>query len=79
MKTIWTYIPFPQIPELEPEPLNEILDKALARLVSFDLRLFARECADPHLFSYCKKFFRDKPAEIFHSLRMFQQDWLAMR
>ena len=79
IKTIWTYIPFPQIPQLDPEPLNEILDKALARLVSLDIRMFSRECADPHLFNYWKDFLRDNLAEIFQSHRMFQHDWLAMR
>ena len=79
IKTIWTYIPFPQIPQIDPEPLNEILDKALARLVSLDIRMFSRECADPHLFNYWKEFLRDNLAEIFQSHRMFQHDWLAMR
>ena len=79
IKTIWTYIPFPQIPQLDPEPLNEILDNALARLVSLDIRMFHHECVDPHLFEYWKRFLRDNLAEIFQSHKMFQQDWLAMR
>ena len=79
IKTIWNYIPFPQIPQLDPEPLNEILDKALARLVFLNIRMFSRECADPHLFNYWKDFLRDNLAEIFQSHRMFQHDWLAMR
>ena len=79
IKTIWTYIPFPQIPQLDPEPLNEILDNALARLVSLDIRMFHHECVDPHLFEYWKRFLRDNLAEIFQSHKMFQQDLLAMR
>ena len=55
------------------------MDKALTRLVSLDIRMFSRECADPHLFNYWKDFLRDILAEIFQSHRMFQHDWLAMR
>ena len=72
IKTIWTYIPFPQIPQLDPEPLNEILDNALARLVSLDIRMFHHECVDPHLLEYWKRFLRDNLAEIFQSHKMFQ-------
>ena len=71
IKTIWTYIPFPQIPQLDPEPLNEILDKALARLVSLDIRMFSRECADTHLFNYWKDFLRVNLAEIFQATGCF--------
>ena len=79
IKTIWTYIPFPQIPQLDPEPLNEILDNALARLVSLDTRMFHHECVDPHLFDYWERFLRDNLAVFFRSHRSIQQDWLAMQ
>ena len=29
LKTWWTYIPFPEIPQLDPKPLNQILDQSL--------------------------------------------------
>ena len=32
LKTLWTYIPFPEIPQLDPKPLNQILDQALFEL-----------------------------------------------
>ena len=53
LKTLWTYIPFPEIPQLDPKPLNQILDQALFELNDLDLRMFQYECADTHLFSYC--------------------------
>ena len=79
IKTLWTYIPFPEIPQLDPEPLNEILEGALTQLRSLDYRMFQRECVDPHLFGYWKRFFRDNLAEIYQSHRLFHHDWLAMQ
>ena len=79
VKTLWTFLPFPQVPHLDPEPLNRILENALNRLTDLDLRMFSRECADPHLFKYWKRFLQDNLAEIFQSHRMFQHDWLAMK
>ena len=40
LKTLWTYIPFPEIPQLDPKPLNQILDQALFELNDLDLRMF---------------------------------------
>ena len=40
LKTLWTYIPFPEIPQLDPKPLNQILDQALFELNALDLRMF---------------------------------------
>ena len=51
LKTLWTYIPFPEIPQLDPKRLNQILDQALFELNDLDLRMFQHECADTHLFS----------------------------
>ena len=79
VKTLWTFLPFPHVPHLDPEPLNQILENALNRLTDLDLRMFSRECADPHLFKYWKRFLQDNLAEIFQSHRMFQHDWLAMK
>ena len=36
LKTLWTYIPFPEIPQLDPKPLNQILDQALFELNDLD-------------------------------------------
>ena len=68
IKTIWTHIPFPQLPRLDPKPLNSILEDALRRLTELDVRMFSKECADEHLFftgNSClriiwQKFFRIK-------------------
>ena len=59
LKTLWTYILFSEIPQLDPKPLNQILDQALFELNDLDLRMFQHECADTHLFSYCKQLSRD--------------------
>ena len=32
LKTLWTYIPFPEIPQIDPKPLNQILHQALCEL-----------------------------------------------
>ena len=79
VKTLWTFLPFSQVPYLDPEPLNQILENALNRLTDLVLRMFSRECADPHLFKYWKRILQDILAEIFQSHRMFQHDWLAMK
>ena len=50
LKTLWTYIPFPEIPQFDPKPLNQILDQALFELNDLDLRMFQHECAETHLF-----------------------------
>ena len=39
IKTIWTYVPFPQLPRLDPKPLNSILEDALRRLTDLDVRI----------------------------------------
>ena len=52
IKTIWTYIPFPPLPRLDPKPLNSILEDALRRLTDLDVRIFSKECADAQLFTY---------------------------
>ena len=67
VKTLWTDIPFPQIPQLDPKPLNQILNQALFELMELDLRTFQHECADTHLFSYWKQRLRDNLAEEFQS------------
>ena len=33
IKTIWTYIPFPPLPRLDPKPLNSILEDAPPNVV----------------------------------------------
>ena len=43
LKTLWTYIPFPEISQLDPKPLNQILDQALFELNDLDLRMFHHE------------------------------------
>ena len=79
LKTLWTYIPFPEIPELDPKPLNQILDQALFELNDLDLRMFQHECADTHLFSYWKQLLRDNLAEVLQSHQIFKTDFEVMR
>ena len=79
LKTLWTYIPFPEIPQLDPKPLNRILDQALFKLNDLDLRMFQHECADTHLFSYWKQLLRDNLAEVFQSHQIFKTDLEIMR
>ena len=67
LKTLWTYIPFPEIPQLDPKRLNQILDQALFEMNHLDLRMFQHECADTHLFSYWKQLLQDNLAEVFQS------------
>ena len=79
LKTFWTYIPFPEIPPLDPKPLNQILDQALFELNDLDLRMFQNERTDTHLFSYWKQFLRDNLAEVFQSHQIFKTDLEIMR
>ena len=79
LKTLWTYIPFPVIPQLDPKPLNQIFDQALFALNDLDLRMFQHECADTHLFSYWKQTLRDNFAEVFQSHHIFKTDLEIMR
>ena len=79
LKTLWTYIPFPELPQLDPKPLNQILDQALFELNDLDLRMFQHECADTHLFSYWKELLRDNLAEVFQSHQIFKTDLEIMR
>ena len=78
-ETVWTYIPFPEIPQLDPKPLNQILDQALFELNDLDLRMFQHECADTHLFSYWKQMLRDSLADVFQSHQIFKTDLEIMR
>ena len=78
VKTLWTYIPFPEIPQLDPKHLNWILDQAFFELNDLDLGMFQHECADTHLFSYWKQLLRDNLAEVFQSHQIFKTDLEAM-
>ena len=79
VKTVWTYIPFPKVPQLDPEPLNEVLDQALRELNDLDIRKFRYECADANLFTYWRQFLRDNLAELFQSHQIFKSDLANMR
>ena len=79
LKTLWTYIPFSEISQLDPKPLNQILDQVLFELNELDLRMFQHECADTHLFSYWKQLLRDNLAEVFESHQIFKTDLEIMR
>ena len=79
LKTLWTYIPFPETPQLDPKPLNQILYQPLFELNDLDLRMFQHECADTHLFSYWKQLLRDNLAEVFQSHQIFKTDLEIMR
>ena len=78
-KTLWTYFPFPEIPQLDPKPLNQILDKVLFELNDLDLRMFQHECADTHLFSYWKRLLRNRIAEVFPKHQIFKTDLEIIR
>ena len=78
LKTLWTYIPFPEIPQLHPKPLSQILDQALFELNDLDLRMFQHECADTHLFSFWRQLLRDNLAEVFQSHQIFKTDFEIM-
>ena len=79
LKTLWTYIRFPKIPQLDAKPLNQILDQVLFELNDLDLRMFLHECADTHMFSYWKQLLRDNLAEVFQSHQIFKTDLEIMR
>ena len=79
LKTLWTYILFPEIHQFDPKPLNQILDQALFELNDLDLRRFQHECADTHLFSYWKSLLRDNLAEVFQSNQVFKTVLEIMR
>ena len=79
LETLRTYIPFSEIPQLDPKPLNQILDQALFELNDLDLRMFQHECADTHLFSYWKQLLRDNLAEVFQSHQIFKTDLEIVR
>ena len=65
IRTIGTYIPFPPLPQLDPKPLNSILEDAFGRLTDLDLRMFSKECADAHLFTIWKQLLQDNLGEVF--------------
>ena len=79
LKTLWTYISFPEIPKLVFKPLNQILDQALFELNDLDLRMFKHDCADTHLFSYWKQLLQDNLAEVFQSRQFLETDFEIMR
>ena len=79
LKALWTNNPFPEIPQLNPKPLNQILDQALFKLNDLDLRMFQHECAYTHLLSYWKQLLRDNLAEVFNSHQIFKTDLEIMR
>ena len=79
LKFLWTFIPFPEIPQLDPKPLNQILDQALFEMNDLSLRMFQHECADTHLFSYLKQLLRDNSAEVFQSHQILKTDIEIMR
>ena len=79
LKTLWTYILFPEIPQLDPKPLNQTLDQALFELNDLDLRMLQHECADTYLFSYWKQLLRDNLTEVFQNHHIFKTDLEIMR
>ena len=82
LKTLWTYILFPEIPQPDPKPLkplNQIFDQALFELNDLDLRMFQHECTDTHLFSYWKQTLRDNLAEVIQSHQIFKTDLDIMK
>ena len=79
IKTIWTYIPFPQLPRLDPKPLNSISEDAFRRLTDLNVRVFPKECAYAQLFTYWKKLLEDNSAEVFHSQKLFEEDLQGMK
>ena len=79
LKTLWTYIPFTEIPQLDPKPVNQILDQSLFELNDLDLRMFQHECADTHLFPYWNQMLRDNLAEVFQSHHIFKTGLEIMR
>ena len=62
----------PEIPQLDPKPLNQILHQALFELNDLDFRMFHYECADRHMFSYWKQLLRDNLIEVFQKHQIFK-------
>ena len=79
LQNLWTYILFPEIPQPDPKPVNQILDEALFELNDLDLRMFQHECAVTHLFSYWKQSLRGNLAEVFQSHQIFKTDLENLR
>ena len=77
--TFWAYILFPEIRQLDPKPLYQILDEALFELNDLDLRMFQHECAETHLFSNWKQLLRDNLAEVFQGDQFFKTELEIMR
>ena len=73
-KTLWTCMSFPQLPRLDPKTLKSISEDALRRLTDLDVRMFSKECADAHLFTYWKQMLDDNLAEDFQSQKLFEVD-----
>ena len=74
LKTLRTHIPFHEILQLDPKPLNQILDQALFEKIDLDLRMFQHERADMHLFSCWRQLLQDKLAEVYQSHQIFKCD-----
>ena len=79
LKTLWTDLFFPEIPQLDPKLLNQLLDQTSFELNDLDLGMFQHECADTHLFSHWKQLLRDNLAEVFQSHQIFITDLEIMR
>ena len=70
---------FPEVPQLDPKTLNQIMDQALIELNELDLRMFQHECADTYLFSFWKQLLRHNLAEVCKSQQIFKTDLETMR
>ena len=79
LKTLWTYTAFPEIPQRDPKPFNQILYQALFELNDLRLRMFQHESADTHLFPYWKQLLRDNLAEVFQSHQIFKTNLEILR
>ena len=79
IKTIWTHIPFPQLPRLNPKPLNSVLEDALRRLTDLEVRMFSKECADAQLLTFWEQLLEEKLAEVFQSQKLFAVDLQGMK
>ena len=62
---------FLEIPQLDPKPLNQILDQPLFEMNDLDLSMFQHGCAESHLSSYWKQLLRDNLAEVFQIHQIF--------
>ena len=79
IKTIWTYIPVPQLHRFDPKPLNSILEDGLRRLTDLDVRMFSKECAGARLFTHWKQLLEDSLPEVFHSQKLFAVNLHGMK